>query len=85
MNTMTELSLKDITLKVVMLIALITGQRAQTMHLLDIRNRSVSELAHTYRIDVVKHTRPGKHQMEFELAAYPEDRSLCVVTLSWRV
>ena len=78
---MTELSLKNLTLKLVMLIALITGQRAQTIHLLDIRNRSVSEIAYTYRIgDVVKHTRPGKHQMEFELAAYPEDRSLCVVT-----
>ena len=50
MNTMTELSLNDLTLKLVMLIALITGQRAQTMHLLDIRNRSVRELAHTYRI-----------------------------------
>ena len=50
------------------------------MHLLDIRIRSVRELAHIYGIgDVVKHTPPGKHQMELELAAYPEDRSLCVL------
>lgn len=75
-----ELSLKDLTLKLVTLIALVTGQRAQTMQLLDIRNRTVTTFLHKYRIgDLVKQTRPGSHQAELELVAYPADKNLCVV------
>jgi len=33
-----EMSLKDITLKLTMLLAVLTGQRCQTIHLLDISN-----------------------------------------------
>ena len=81
MDNVQELSLKDLTLKLTTLIALVTAQRAQTMQLFDIRNSSVSRNVHKYGTgDLVKQTRPGSHQAELELVAYPADRKLCVMT-----
>ena len=60
---------------------LLSGQRGQTLHLLDIRNMSVSELRVSFRIaDPLKTSRPGDHLSELVFVAYPTDRRLCVVT-----
>lgn len=81
MDRVQDLSLKDLSLKLVTLIALVTGQRAQTMQLFDFRNRTITNDMHKYRIgDLVKQTRPGTHQAELELVLFPDDEKLCVVT-----
>ena len=74
------LSLKDLTLKLTMLLCLTTGQRGQTIHKFDINY--IQDLGDRYRITVhekLKQTKPGRHLEPIELLAFPEDKELCVV------
>jgi len=75
-----NLSLKDLTYKVTMLLMLLSGQRIQTIQLLnvefmEITNSRVKFLIH----DKVKQTRPGKHLQDIVIKAYAPDRRLCIV------
>ena len=82
MSPIKYLSLKNLTRKLVILIALLTGQRAQTMHTILLNNMTKSGKGCSIRIgDVLKQSRPGKHQFELFLGAYPPDRRLCVITV----
>lgn len=77
-----QLTLRLLTMKTVTLLALLSSQRAQTLHLLDIRNINVSQNNVKCRFgDLLKHTRPGMHQPELTLKAYAPDRRLCLVTV----
>lgn len=76
-----DLSLKDLTFKLVTLTALLSGQRLQCLHLLDIRNMTLTKSVCKFRIgDLVKTSRPGAHQSELSLPAYAPNRRLCIVT-----
>jgi hypothetical protein len=82
LTPMKQLTLKDLTLKAVMLTALLTGQRTQTLSYLDIRNMSCCKTYYKFRIgDLLKQSRPGYHQKELELPAYPHDERLRIVTV----
>ena len=60
---------------------LTSGQRGQTLHLLDIRNMSLSPSRITCSIgDPLKTTRPGHHLSQLIFEAYAHDRKLCVVS-----
>ncbi len=73
------LSLKDLTMKLTMLLLLLSGQCRQTIHLIDIRNVVVSKNALTIRFgDVLKTTKPGHHISELVYPSY-SDKHLCVV------
>lgn len=75
-------SLKGLTLKAVVLTVLLSGQRTQTVHFLNIRNMSVTNEYYKFRFeDILKQTRPGHHLSEIELPAYPHDKRLCIVTV----
>ncbi|XP_046340897.2 uncharacterized protein LOC125383559 [Haliotis rufescens] len=75
-----ELSLKDLTLKTVTLIALLSGQRLQTVHLLDVRDISLFSSCCKFRVgSLIKQSRPGSHQAEITLPAYTPNSSLCIV------
>lgn len=77
-----RLTLKDLTFKLVALIAILSGQRIQSIQLLDVRNMSLSKSKCKFRIgDLVKTSRPGKHVNEIILPAYAPDRRLCIVTV----
>ena len=68
------LSLKELTLKLNMLLCLTTGQQGETIHKLGMEDR--------YRItvmDKLKQTRPGKHLEPIILLAFTEDKKLCIV------
>ena len=76
------LSLKLLSLKLVMLVALVSGQRVQTLSLLD--------LSFTYSVydsivfvipDMTKTSRPGKSASQIVLSEYGQDKRLCVVLL----
>ena len=76
-----KLSLESLTKKVTMLLLLLSGQRGQSIHLLDIRNMTLTKSSVTFRIgDPLKQTRPGKHIGEIAVKAYAPDRRLCLIT-----
>jgi hypothetical protein len=75
-----ELSLKELTLKLTMLLCLLTAQRCQTIQLIDVND--IQEIVDGYRITFhqkVKQTRPGHHLQSLELLQFPQDKKLCVV------
>ena len=80
-----ELSLKDLTLKLTMLLCLLTAQRCQTVPLLgDLK--FIQELEGKYHITVqqkLKQSRPGQHLDPSVLLEFVPDRKLCVVTHLW--
>ena len=76
------ISIKLLTHKLTMLLLLLSGQRQQTIHLLDVRNMTLSGSSVKFRIgDVIKQSRPGTHIQEIKLKAYAPDRRLCIVTV----
>lgn len=76
-----EQSLKDLTLHLTFLLALLSGQRCQTIKCLSIDNMEVSEDCYIFKItEKVKQTRPGVHIQPLNFQKYPIDAKLCVVT-----
>ena len=74
------LKLKELTFKLVTLILLISGQRGQTVHLLDLSNMRVSTDSYTFLFTkLLKQTRPGFSNPAVTLTAFRDSR-LCVVT-----
>ena len=77
-----KLSLRELTLKLVMLVSLVSGQRGQSIQLLDINCMSQTETTYTFVITQnVKQSRPGTKQPVIKLEPYSTDERLCVVTL----
>ena len=75
-----ELPLKELTLKLTMLLCLTTGQRGQTIHKMDVTG--IQALPDRYRLTInekLKQTKPGKHLAPIDLHAFPEEEGLCVV------
>ena len=73
------LPIKDLTIKLNILLFLTTGQRGQTIHKLDIN--FIQAVPNGYRItikDKLKSTRPGKHLAPLDLMEFPEEPSLSV-------
>lgn len=76
------LGLKELTMKTVCLLTVLTGQRCQTIHNIDINN--IQMLPDFVRIIVsnpIKTTRPGHHPKPLEFKSYTHDRDLCIVSL----
>ena len=64
-----------------MLVALLSGQRCQTVHALTISGmRITNDTVHFEIAKLLKTSKPGKHQGHLELKSYPVDQGLCVVT-----
>ena len=76
-----NLTLQNLTLKTTMLLALVSGQRCQTLHALNVQNMALNDNMCTFKIaELLKTTRPGWHLGHIELKAYKDDSCLCVVT-----
>jgi hypothetical protein len=77
-----HLSLKDLTLKLTMLMVLTNAARVQTIHLLSVNNvkKFRSKFLLQFR-GLLKQSRPGCTYSVFCLKAYPPDRRLCVYTV----
>ena len=77
-----QLPLSTLSKNLTMLLAVLSGQRGQTIHLLNIQNMSLTEDTVKFRIgDLVKQSRPSNHVSEIVLQAFVDDRKLCIVTL----
>ena len=73
-------TLKMLTYKVVMLLSLLSSQRRQTIHALDISTMQLSLEKCTFMIkSLLKTSRPGKHLTAVEFKSYPLDKHLCPV------
>ena len=76
-----ELHLKELTLKVVMLLALLSGQRHQTLHALKTSCMKLTPDKCVFVVDsLLKTSKPGRHLGHLEFLAYTPDPSLCVVS-----
>ena len=76
-----KLSLKDLTYKVTTMLMLLSGQRIQTIPLLDLKDMTMSKSQFTFKVSSkVKHTKPGRHSQDLKFKAYAPDRRLCIYT-----
>lgn len=79
MEPLQTLSLKDLTLKLVMLMALTQAARVQTLHLLVLKNISIQENSISVWLGGnIKQCRPGFNVQFVRFLAYAKDKSLCV-------
>ena len=77
-----KLDLKLLSYKLLMLCLILSGQRGQTMHLLDIRNLTVSSSWASFVIgDLTKTSKLGNHVQPLSFLAYAPDRRLCIITV----
>ena len=75
------LSLKLLSLKVVMLMALLSGQRCQTLHALNTSNMKVYDNKIVFIVsDLLKSSKPGKQCTTLEFVSYDKDPHLCLVS-----
>ena len=76
-----DLDLKTLTFKTLMLIMLTSGQRAQTIHAINISNMEVSRNEVKICIyNILKHNKINNMNNTISLQAYHQNRKICVVT-----
>ena len=74
-----ELSLKDLTCGIAFLVCLLSGQRCQTIHCLNVEHMDVTETEYTFHIvEKLKHTRPCVHQKPLRFIKYDIEPRLCI-------
>ena len=80
-SPLSKLTLKELSYRIAFLLALLSGQRCQTLSKLSIDNMLISEEKITFVIlEKLKHTRINSHQKPIEFLSYPNDSNLCIVT-----
>ena len=74
------LSLYDLTLRTVMLLVLVSAQRGQSLHLLDINLMTATDEAYTFLImGDFKQSRKGHENLKITLNEFKDDVRLCIV------
>ena len=82
LSPLVSLSLKELTLRLVMLIALVTGQRRQSIHLMDLGSMHKNADHYNFIVrDLVKQSAPGRKQPELILPVFKEDYGICVYSV----
>ncbi|XP_074629667.1 uncharacterized protein LOC141887289 [Acropora palmata] len=82
-NPLEELHLRDLTFKLTMLVALVMGQRCQTLSYLDISDEHMKKFPTYFSFALtghVKQNRPGQMFTNVRLFKYPMNKNLCVYT-----
>ena len=75
-----RLTLLELSQKLAMLLALLTGHWGQSLYILGVTAITCNDDSLIVRFTkVLKTTQPGKHVMEAVLPAYDTDPSLCIV------
>ena len=78
-----ELSLKELSVKTTTLVALVSAQRVQSLHKLDLDCMTQENDRITFKFALLKQSRPSVKSHIMELCVYPENPQICVVkTLS---
>ena len=78
---MSNLTLKELSLNLAMLLCLVSGgQRMQTIHLIDLKDiKYVGEQVFVSIMQKIKQSKPGNHIYPLSFKSYPKDTKLCVV------
>lgn len=77
-----HISLKELTLKLTMLMALIQAARVQTLHLITVEGYNKLKNEFVFKLsDSVKQSRPSYRTSVICFKAYPPDRRLCIYTV----
>jgi hypothetical protein len=75
-----SLSLELLTKKTLMMMAILSGQRGQTLHVLRKELMDVSDKEVTFYVrEKLKTSKPGRHYPEIKFKSYSVDPDLCVV------
>lgn len=75
-----ELKLKDLTLKLLMLLLLVTGQRGQSMHLLNISTMTLNEKSCNFQLTShTKTSKPWNPSHGIVVNAFEQNQDLCPV------
>ena len=79
----TDLTLQQLTQKLVKLCALVTGQRCQSLHLMNLGSMHMDiDNSYVFHItQLVKQPAPGKAQPVLVFPRFPSDEGLCVATV----
>ena len=76
------LTLKELSMKLAMLLCLLTVNRDQVLLVLDTTQMKLDKNRCIFVInEIMKTTRPGKHVPPVERIAYPHNRELCPVSM----
>ena len=79
--TVSSLNLKELTLKTCMLIALVTAQRQQTLHLLNLEEMQVTSSSVIFHVnELLKQSKPGRTGLSLDIREYPPEPKVCVYT-----
>ena len=73
-----DITLKNLTLKLVMIILLVSGQRGQTVHLMDLSSMEMAD--NTCRFHVTEHiktSKPGASAPIILIKQYPKNAKIC--------
>lgn len=77
-----QITLKELSYKLVMLLALLSAQRCQTLHSLSVNSMHLSNSKCVFYLNVLlKHSRKGKHLAPLEFLAFPQNKALCIVSV----
>lgn len=80
LHPLRSLSLKQLSYKLVMLLALTTAQRLQTLYLMDLRDFHIEGTRAVFTIkSLVKQQKPGSKPLQCVLHSYPADSRLDVL------
>ena len=75
-----DITLKNLTLKLVMIILLVSGQRGQTVHLMDLSSMEMAD--NTCRFHITEHietSKPGASAPIILIKQYPKNAKICPV------
>ena len=72
-----KLTLKELSHKLVMLLALLTGQRCQTVHKLSVKSMKLEDNKCVFYITSL--LKQSKHLAPSELLSFPRNKNICVV------
>lgn len=75
-----DLSIQELTWKLATLMALLSAQRAQTLHILDLNFMHKDKDKYIFYInELTKTSRPSFHPEPLEFRSFPQDENICVV------
>jgi len=75
-----KLTLKDLTLKLLMLLLLVTGQRGQSMHLLNVVTIHLSDISCVFNLTShTKTSKPGQQASAITIQEFKQDCRICPI------
>ena len=75
----TQINLKTLTLRLVMHLCTLTGQRCQTIHAIELSGIAFGETCRIVIQSLLKQSRPGYHLKPLEFKPYSHNHKLCVI------